>query len=121
MANDKHCAGCVYYRCVYSGPDRCCCYIFMTNQKRPCPPGKDCTVKVPYKEKKWSREVKNACKAKKQPSPVAGRSIPSEKNGVICCQSSLVDCGYSAGMLKELRAAGFELYKDDKKLWRARA
>ena len=43
------------------------------------------------------------------------------KNGVIYCQSSLVDCGYSADMLKELRAAGFELYKGDKKLWRARA
>lgn len=53
--------------------------------------------------------------------PGGGPVYSLRKDGVICCQSSLVDCGYSAGMLKELRAAGFELYKGNKKLWRARA
>lgn len=38
------------------------------------------------------------------------------KDGVICCQSSLADLGYSAVMLKELRAAGFELYRDEKRV-----
>lgn len=40
------------------------------------------------------------------------------KDGVICCQSSLPGCGYSTEMLKELRAAGFELYEDGKKVKR---
>lgn len=42
------------------------------------------------------------------------------KDGVICCQSSLPDLGYSAATLKELRAAGYELYKGEKKVWRGK-
>jgi hypothetical protein len=39
------------------------------------------------------------------------------KDGVICCRSSIPDLGYSAATLKELRAAGYELYRDEKKVW----
>ena len=35
--------------CAYSGKAggmRCCNYLLTTNQRRPCPPGEGCTVKV---------------------------------------------------------------------------
>ena len=39
----KHCKGCVY---LGGHPDyRTCNYIFIEDKRRPCPPGKDCTVK----------------------------------------------------------------------------
>lgn len=41
--NSKYCEDCVYFQ-GYSM--RCCNYIFIEDKRRPCPPGKDCTVKV---------------------------------------------------------------------------
>ena len=38
---DKHCRGCVHYY----GMIKCCNYILDKGRSRPCPPGKDCTVK----------------------------------------------------------------------------
>ncbi len=41
---DEHCLGCKYYRQIYE----ClyyCAYLIQTDKRRPCPPGKDCTVK----------------------------------------------------------------------------
>ncbi len=52
--------------------------------------------------------------------PCGGPVYSLRKDGVICCQSSLPDLGYSAVMLKELRAAGFELYQDEKRIWSSR-
>ena len=52
MENDKHCAGCIYYRLIYSPPERCCYYLLDTGRKRPCGPGKDCTVKDTTKTRK---------------------------------------------------------------------
>ena len=47
MAKDPNCADCFYYRCC--NIDWYCSYIFMTGSRRPCPPGKECTVKVSRK------------------------------------------------------------------------
>lgn len=59
--------------------------------------------------------------AENKPAQACGGPVYSlRKDGVICCQSSLADCGYSAGMLKELKAAGYELYRDNKKVWRGK-
>jgi hypothetical protein len=49
MAKDEFCDDCYYYRNVYPGLGRCCHYILMTDKKRPCDPGKGCTVKVKTK------------------------------------------------------------------------
>nr|DAQ80227.1 MAG TPA: hypothetical protein [Caudoviricetes sp.] len=38
----KHCVGHRYFFGYYEG-NRCCNYIFVHGEKRPCPPGKDCT------------------------------------------------------------------------------
>ena len=38
----KYCEGCDYY---YGDSCKTCNYIFITGHRRPCPPGKDCTVK----------------------------------------------------------------------------
>lgn len=43
----NNCEDCFYRRRV--GETFCCHYIFMTNERRPCPPGDACTVKVPRK------------------------------------------------------------------------
>lgn len=43
------------------------------------------------------------------------------KDGVTCVESSLPGCGYSAQDLRELAAAGFELYQDGKKVKRGKA
>lgn len=53
--------------------------------------------------------------------PGGGPVYTIRKNGVVCCQSTLEGCGYSEEMLRELRAAGFELYADDKKVRRGKA
>ena len=39
----KPCNGCVYLG--YIGDTMGCNYIFIKDKRRPCPPGKDCTVK----------------------------------------------------------------------------
>ena len=45
---DRACAGCVYFGWVsYMG---CCNYFLKTGKRRPCPPGKDCTVKQKRKK-----------------------------------------------------------------------
>lgn len=51
---DKHCVNCYYYQGA-SESDLCCCYIFIEDQKRPCPPGKLCTVMKPRKSKRRTR------------------------------------------------------------------
>lgn len=38
------CEGCIYYGGYYP-VSRCCNYIFIMGEQRPCPPGKDCTVR----------------------------------------------------------------------------
>jgi hypothetical protein len=43
--NKKHCEGCIYWGGGYMGSE-CCNYIFIKRERRPCPAGKDCTVKV---------------------------------------------------------------------------
>lgn len=57
MANN--CDDCFYYRAMSNGKARYCAYLIDTGQRRPCPPGDGCTVKVP-------REVKR--RAKKEES-----------------------------------------------------
>ena len=47
--NEKYCKGCMHWGGQYSA---CCNYIFDKGQRRPCPPGKDCTVKVVRRRKR---------------------------------------------------------------------
>lgn len=63
MADNKNCRTCVYFRGSFD--ETCTCdYPFMTNKRRPCPPGDGCTVKIkrPRKRKmksdRQSKEVK---------------------------------------------------------------
>ena len=58
MTKDKFCDDCYYCVNFRSGGMRCCNYLIMTNQRRPCPPGEGCTVKVPRKV--YRRRKKNA-------------------------------------------------------------
>ena len=56
----SNCEDCFYRRRLGS-EGFCCHYIFMTNQRRPCPPGDECTVKVPRKVmRKRKRRVEDA-------------------------------------------------------------
>lgn len=43
--SSQYCEGCLYYGGEFEY-NKCCNYIFVHGKKRPCPPGKDCTVKV---------------------------------------------------------------------------
>ena len=43
----RACAGCIYMG--WAGWYGCCNYLFMTDKRRPCPPGKNCTVKTTRK------------------------------------------------------------------------
>ena len=52
-------AGCVHWRPLSfkgEGGERCCHYILDTKKKRPCPPGKKCTVfnRAKRKRKRWN-------------------------------------------------------------------
>ena len=42
--NRKYCKGCYYWGGLNGSCD-CCNYIFVEGRKRPCPPGKGCTVR----------------------------------------------------------------------------
>lgn len=48
---DPHCKGCIYLGCVGGGMG-CCNYIFIEGKRRPCPPGKECTVKTTERQLK---------------------------------------------------------------------
>lgn len=55
---DMHCLGCKYYCNIYENVYYCS-YMFREDKRRPCPPGKDCTVKVngkPMKDKGYGGE-----------------------------------------------------------------
>lgn len=51
---DRACKGCIYFGWV--ARFGCCNYIFMEDKRRPCPPGKGCTVK----ETKKTRQKKES-------------------------------------------------------------
>lgn len=46
---DKACDGCLYYQCLTHGGIWICNYILMRGHRRPCEPGKACTVRVKMK------------------------------------------------------------------------
>jgi hypothetical protein len=48
---DKNCLGCKWYSRVWADL-HICEYLLKTDKKRPCPPGKDCTVKELRKRKR---------------------------------------------------------------------
>ena len=50
--------------------------------------------------------------------PGGGPVYTIRKNGVDVAGSDIPGCGYSTQELKELAAAGYELYKDGKKVKR---
>ena len=56
--------------------------------------------------------------SKAQADPGGGPVYTLQKGGVVCVTSSIPGCGYSTQELKELAAAGFELYQDGKKVKR---
>ena len=42
----SNCDNCVYSGVITGLSTRCCNYFLVTSQRRPCPPGEGCTVKV---------------------------------------------------------------------------
>lgn len=48
------CDGCRYFFGTFPY-NRCCNYIFLVGSRRPCPPGKDCTVRKPEETKPKGR------------------------------------------------------------------
>ena len=51
----NYCSNCFYCGSVEGGRLQCCNYLLITNQRRPCPPGDGCTVKV-GKKVKWRKK-----------------------------------------------------------------
>lgn len=47
---NKDCAGCKYYSSITKAVYYCT-YFLETGRRRPCPPGKGCTVKIPKKRR----------------------------------------------------------------------
>ena len=46
------CHGCYYYKSLYRGPIplKCCHYLLIEDEKRGCPPGKDCSRRLELDE-----------------------------------------------------------------------
>lgn len=59
IGKQNACNACFYYRSVSAG-NRSCDYILIENHRRPCPPGKDCTVKKARTGKKAAKQKKAA-------------------------------------------------------------
>lgn len=62
--HDLACKGCIYlaYLNGYLG---CCDYIFKVGKRRPCPPGKDCTVKEMKRRKSKIKQNKKVCETRR--------------------------------------------------------
>lgn len=57
---DSFCRGCIYSQYLNGNPTAACGYFLKTGHRRPCPPGKGCTVKRSNKltpEERRQREV----------------------------------------------------------------
>ena len=55
---ENPCEGCAHFHALYR-VNKCCNYLLDTNHRRPCPPGAECTVKLPRLkrgEKRVSKE-----------------------------------------------------------------
>lgn len=50
--SSRGCKGCYYYKPLYRGKDpmRCCYYLLIEDEKRGCPPGKDCSRRLELDE-----------------------------------------------------------------------
>lgn len=57
--NDKYCDNCVYCGKFANGTIRYCNYLCATDNRRPCPPGEGCTVKIVRKV--YRRKTKEVC------------------------------------------------------------
>ena len=55
---DKYCKGCIYCTKI-TDEIWYCAYIFREDKRRPCDPGKGCTVKTKRKKTKESKNVKD--------------------------------------------------------------
>lgn len=58
--SDKYCHGCKYYRMI-TDDLRYCSYILDENKRRPCPPGKGCTVKQTRRKTKCQTKKGSKC------------------------------------------------------------
>ena len=73
----KPCRGCIYAGWTSSG-DACCDYILIVGRRRPCPPGKECTVKRAAKQAiNWeaAREAYDGGALDREIAKAAGCSI----------------------------------------------
>ena len=64
MSTTSPCRGCIYQG--YAGGNlKCCDYIFKVGKPRPCPPGKDCTVRATVRQihKEGKAKVRGTVKA----------------------------------------------------------
>lgn len=49
------CSGCSHFY-GYNNNVRCCNYLFDTGSLRPCPPGRDCTVRLNGKHRRGQKQ-----------------------------------------------------------------
>lgn len=56
MVTTSFCRGCIYRSCT--GGMNSCDYIFKVGKPRPCPPGKDCTVRTTVRQLPKKEKVK---------------------------------------------------------------
>ena len=74
--------------------------------------GTDGTTRIEYPVPTTTREMMDLIAAQ----PDVGVLYEIRKDGVVCCHSHLENCGHSSQTIKEMQAAGFELYADGKKV-----
>lgn len=90
MARNDYCKGCIYQGYA-GGEQRCCDYIFIEGKRRPCPPGKDCTVKTTERKRK---APKPNVRGTRRNCAYCGTEFVLHNNGkqIYCCSK----CRYDA-------------------------
>jgi hypothetical protein len=53
---NPYCSDCFYYKTIWGDELRCCHYLLITNHKRPCDPGRGCTVKISEAKKRRQKK-----------------------------------------------------------------
>lgn len=79
---NPECAGCIYH-CVLSGYNACD-YIFIVGTRRPCPPGKLCTVKKAAERTR--REMKAPSKGRRLDPKVDEQRMELYNQGMSDCE-----------------------------------
>ena len=94
MASQNPCEGCEYFFGEYV-LNRCCNYIFVVGQRRPCPPGEGCTCWTPRDSKSRQRRQRKKNRETVPDRQVFERACPECGTVFATTRLNRIYCSYT--------------------------